>query len=717
MPQLYNIDRFNFQLSGNVSGVRETTQGNIVLNGVYHTLSSLTPLNILETPGTNANTMWALNHGAPNFIAGFASAPPMAMLSGIQNWNLWIGQCHYYASGYGQIKPIVNDVDRGFTWTIAPRLQSADGQNPGAFQSGTTGGFGLIKSVGWWNQSTSNTSYPLTQIHLTRNSTDQLLSTQLIGENQTTFNAPILSGNIPGFIRLDPSTGIRYMWKLPVPSNSTSFASQSTTGGYSYGTIASTTQFFQNNQKALIIDATSASYYTSLYGTLPENARIAGLITTVGTTAYSSLNTNSAAIFYKHFIYATAIFVYYCEFTAAFMQSGAAASVGGWYLRKMNYSGTETTIASYTTIQIATYGYTLPSQPFAVTNTSATVIYPLAGGNTTLGSAVGSTTLQFMKLVIDIPGGSETVVALTNGAANQANANVIYNRMALSGATTASIGVIGSNDWRSFSTFRTWVVQGVTGVNYLNFSYENTYYHYGSYGTRTMTTVPSSTMNSASTGYPAFKVRDAFSIWTYQLDTGLTTASIVGNTDMGLYLPRWYMPVTSTGLVQYVSCAWDALNDIIVKFNESTYKWDWQANLNYRADQVGVDSQGRVWATSCVVGGTQLSPRTGAVLNYGSDAVILEGANLPLAVNVTLPSSAYVYSGTTINTTFTMNVTNFVGTRVASNVLVQLTGGLQFTDTTTQQYITTSSSADTTTSINVVNGASSRINTTIMQVL
>ena len=186
---------------------------------------------------------------------------------------------------------------------------------------------------------------------------------------------------------------------------------------------------------------------------------------------------------------------------------------------------------------------------------------------------------------------------------------------------------------------------------------------------------------------------------------------------MGLYLPRWYMPTTSSGLVQYVSCAWDAINDIIIRFNEGTYKWDWQANLNYRADQIGIDSLGRVWATSSVVSGTQLSPRTGAPLTYGSDAVMLEGANLPIAVNVTLPSAAYVYSGATINTTFTMNVTNYAGSRVASNVLVQLTGGLQFTDTATQKYITTSSSSDTTTSINVVDGTSSRINTTIMQVL
>ena len=48
---------------------------------------------------------------------------------------------------------------------------------------------------------------------------------------------------------------------------------------------------------------------------------------------------------------------------------------------------------------------------------------------------------------------------------------------------------------------------------------------------------------------------------------------------------------------------------LIMKFNETTFIWERVTTLGYRADQVGVDQLGRVWATSSLVGGTQLSPK------------------------------------------------------------------------------------------------------------
>ena len=724
MPQIQNIERFNWQMI-NQSGIRETTQGNIVVHGQYLTSTTLTPLGIVETLGCYPNSQYQNPGATATSDAGIGSAPPMAMLNGIMNWNLWLGQCHYYASGFGQLKPVINDIDRGFSWTLLPRLSG--GQSGGyGFHSGLNPGFGITRNLGTqMNGSTGAYNTATTEL-ITRNTTDQLLSTQIMGDvlGSTGYNnATHLSGYIPGYVYLDRVSGTRYYWRLPTVGVGS---------GNSQGTYLSltefnstTTNYFVNNLKPLIADTNYASgYIGSTYssGATKNSYLSGGSISILGTTGYSNLRSSSTTVSYIHFhfIYATTNYIYCVQMTFYQMYGGGSNQTTGsvWRIVKMSYGGTETVVASYnnTTAQ-ATYGYLLPTQPFGVTTTSANVIYPVFTGQATTNSAVPANGLQFALLNINIPGGTETVTLLTNNAANTAQANVFYNKTGINVASSGTPGVINDNDWRFFSTFRTWMVQGTTGTWYINLSFENTYYSYGNYRNRAMTTQPSSTAGSTNPVTPGFVVRDAFCIYSYSIDAGITTATFQGNTNMGTYLPRWYMPVTTTGLVQWVSCAWDSIYDVVIKFNESTYKWDTVANLNYRADQVGVDSLGRIWATSSAFNGTALSPRTGAAVNSGSDAIILEGANLPVQVNVSTPSNAYVYSGSTINTSFTMNVTNFFGSRVASNVLVQLTGGLQFTDGTVQQYIVTSAASDTTTSINVVNGTTSRINTTISQVL
>ena len=729
MAQLSSIDKYNWNMSG-YSGVRETTQGNIVINGAYYSVSTLAPIGTLETAGVY--TALYPNAGVATPIAtyarGIVSAPPLNMINGVQNWNLLLGQCHYYASGFGQLKQTLNDTANGYTYQMTPRLA---GEDVGfGFSSGPTGGFGLIKCIGARNL-TGSVYYAGMQQTISRNSTDALISSQVYAD-QATAGVPaagsIISGYSPGYIKLD-SAGIRYLWKLPYYATTTSGTYQGTSYGYltggatGFGSAAACGTAY-----ALLGDGTTPTTWTNSTLNFANGATLVSNGSMFGKgTAYAWATTTSPA--YRHFIYATANLIYFVEFQYNTMYAAGGATNAAWLLRKMNFGGTETTILSLSSTN--SFGYTLPTSVFGITATTANVIFPVFG-SVTMSTGATSSNLQFRKMQIDIANGAETITTLTPlGAGIDTAANVFYGQTGIFGTTSGSTATnpvgpysTGDTSFRAASTFRTWVVTGASGQLYLNLSFEHTFYNFGTYPTigvdtsgRAMSTVPSVAGNTVNPVMGTYKTANAFSILSYTVDSGLTSATYQAKTDMSQYLPRWYMPTVSSGLVQWVSCAWDTLNDIIMKFNETTFIWERVTTLGYRADQVGVDQLGRVWATSSLVGGTQLSPKAGAGLTWGSDQIILEAANLPVSVNVVTNAATYTYSGSVINTSFTMNVTNFYGSLVASNVYVQLSGGLQFGDGTVNQYIITSNTATTTTSINVVNGNSSKINTTIVQVL
>lgn len=719
MPQFSAIDKYNWATTG-YSGVRETTQGNIVINGVYYNSRTLETTGQIETNAVFSNLASVLP-GPSNGTntRGVFSAPPMVMQTGIQNHNILIGQCHWYASGFGQLKLSLNDTATGYSYHAA---STDGGENVGhGFHSGASPGFGIIKHIGSYNAALI-AWYAGTAVVVSKNSNDTLVSSARYGEYGPAATAtPTLTGYIPGWININGVT--KYIWKLPTTSSATTGQSQGTNwGGYSLNAAIGLALI---SGASLLADTTSPTYYApGTNATASSTAFTAGLIANRGTIYAGGAGQTSA---YRHFIYATSVDVYFVQLSQSSM-AGPLSSNSLWLLRKMTFGGVETTIQS---INNAAHGYILPTSVYGITATSANVIYPVFLP-ATHASGANVASLTFRKMAINTVTSSETITVLTHTGATgtaQANiaANVFYNQTGIFGAVagTGATNPIGaytnSNDWRYQSTFRTWLATGVSGQQYLNLSYEHTFYLFGTYPTsdatgRAMTTPVATVLNTVNPTNALLKTGNAFSILSYTLDSGETTATFQANTDMSMHAPRWYMPTTPGGLTQWVSRA-AQINDAIFRFNESTYIWELQTQMNYRADQVGVDSYGRVWATSSMVNGVQLSPFAGAASVVGSDQIFLEGANLPVSATALLAASSYVYSGTTINTSFTLNVSNYAGSLVASNVYVQLTGGLRFTDGSMERYITTTNSSVTTTDIDVVNGNTSRINTTIVQVL
>lgn len=141
----------------------------------------------------------------------------------------------------------------------------------------------------------------------------------------------------------------------------------------------------------------------------------------------------------------------------------------------------------------------------------------------------------------------------------------------------------------------------------------------------------------------------------------------------------------------------------VYSFNSGTTGWNQTAAMNYQFNAVGRDSLGRIWA------------QDSGTLGYGR-IHLLSGA-VPTTVTVVPASNSYNYSGSTINTTFTVNSYDITATRIAANVTLAATGSaLKFVSNGVQVssiVVSTSTSASTTVNAVVVAAGATTVTTSI----
>ena len=142
----------------------------------------------------------------------------------------------------------------------------------------------------------------------------------------------------------------------------------------------------------------------------------------------------------------------------------------------------------------------------------------------------------------------------------------------------------------------------------------------------------------------------------------------------------------------------------ILNFNNVTTGWNITATVPYQFNAIGRDSLGRIWAQD-----------TGPT---GFGRVHLLSGAVPTSVEVIPAANSFSYSGTPINTTFTVNAYDISGSRMVANVTLSALGGaLRFYDTSNAQVasvtLTTSNTNAITANAVVISAGTVSVNSSI----
>jgi hypothetical protein len=185
---------------------------------------------------------------------------------------------------------------------------------------------------------------------------------------------------------------------------------------------------------------------------------------------------------------------------------------------------------------------------------------------------------------------------------------------------------------------------------------------------------------------------NAINLYLWRLDSK-TTSTFLQKVSLGTAgRVRSFMPVDSTQTRLAV-----VYDDKITFYawNSST-NWTFQSNQSLQTQDVGVDTQGRVWATD--IG--SYAPGTPSGYNYQS-LYVYEPSGAAVNITVSFQSSAYTYTGATISSNVIVNAYDTAGVRVALSVtLTRDTTNFDFAGSPST-VVTTSTSADTLVPISV----------------
>jgi hypothetical protein len=119
--------------------------------------------------------------------------------------------------------------------------------------------------------------------------------------------------------------------------------------------------------------------------------------------------------------------------------------------------------------------------------------------------------------------------------------------------------------------------------------------------------------------------------------------------------------------------------------------------LPLRVWAIGRDRQDRMWAATA-----------GISSDYADLHLITP--SLPVTVNIVPASTTYNYTGTTLNSNFTLATLDTTGARVSTDVTLVIDGStITFSDDTKSKIVTTSASGDVTVNIKIVDSGFSQI--------
>lgn len=649
---------------------RETFNGNLIINGTFHDSATLAPrLSTFDYthdqagPTVNFTSMQPVN---PSFEprTGFH-------LQRGQNWNMPYGGCWYYVSGFGKLTTGLRDntfMNRQYYMHMGrPDVNTWTGNLPGWGYVMLVGNQSSVQNYSTFVYGTPSDEAIMAMVH----------TNQGMPAGYMFANVPVAGTALNANVQVNsPNTlGQIYRWQYaPYPITGASVGGTGGSNGFNWipQQTASSLGSYQPMVRSQIYSHASDS--TTFYGT-SSTTRHCQMLTFTSNLVY----------FIEHTLSSTA-------------GTGTQNTTNVFFVKKMTYTGTETTVIS---LPQWMYGLKLPTQMINETANTANVIFPYFN---TVTANVSFGNLSLMRLDISKVLNTESIslISITNNPGIR-----MYN---VAGIQTTLTNISTYNDvyWRYHSMARTWIVNGPSGQNYLMLSFENTGYSFASYNNNNNLSVfpqvayAQTALNDAG---QATRRNEFFRVWAFTVDANYTSAVYQAETDFGNNYPRWYYPLRSDGMQQYMSVMDPTITDRVIQFSESTYKWSIINTMPYRADMIGIDGNSRIWVSSAY--GTH--PTTG----YGLTNLYLESNVLPQSVTIAPFANTYTYSGGNITTNISVSTTNIFGNLVAANVLVTLTGGMIFVNGTTSAYIATSNISAVTANTLVVSTAPINITGTI----
>jgi hypothetical protein len=212
-------------------------------------------------------------------------------------------------------------------------------------------------------------------------------------------------------------------------------------------------------------------------------------------------------------------------------------------------------------------------------------------------------------------------------------------------------------------------------------------------GTQTLTTFATLNIDTSQVVFPGIPSSNIFRnvrAWTFS-DSGTNylcigvyepgTTNTVPSTAINLYLWRLDSKTTSTflqkvtlgdsGRVRSLMQLDSTGKNLAVVYDNGIAFWSWNSSTNWtflstqplQTQDVGVDAQGRVWAT----GVGSYVPGTPTGFNYQS-LYVFEPAGAAARITVEFEQSAYTYTGATISSNVVVNAYDVSGSRVALSV-------------------------------------------------
>jgi hypothetical protein len=185
----------------------------------------------------------------------------------------------------------------------------------------------------------------------------------------------------------------------------------------------------------------------------------------------------------------------------------------------------------------------------------------------------------------------------------------------------------------------------------------------------------------------------ALNLYLWRLDSKTSSTFLQKLTTGSAGRVRAFMPIDSSQ--KRIVVVYD---DKIVFYGwNSSTNWTFQSTQNINTQDVGIDSQGRVWATD--VGSYAPGEPTG----YLSQSLyVYEPAGAATNITVSFQQSAYTYTGSAISSNLVVNAYDTLGARVALGVtLTRDTTNFEFTGGAASTSITTSTGGDTLVPISV----------------
>ena len=195
----------------------------------------------------------------------------------------------------------------------------------------------------------------------------------------------------------------------------------------------------------------------------------------------------------------------------------------------------------------------------------------------------------------------------------------------------------------------------------------------------TTNTVPTATMN----------------LYLYSLPTK-TTATFMQKVQLGL-AGRVRSILTLDQNRKRIAVVYDT-GIIYYAWNSGSW-WVYQSRQDVNTQDVGVDTEGRLWATDNL--GTWFPDTPTGTLNQS--LYVFEPSGAAVSMNVEFEESSYLFEGSPISSRIVLNAYDTNGDRVAVNVtLTRNTENFQFTGGASSATVTTSTSGNTFVNITVI---------------